>query len=52
VDDPKVRQPNISRAKEVLGWQPRVDFDEGIKKTIGYFRESLKHGTLKSEIFE
>jgi dTDP-glucose 4,6-dehydratase len=47
VDDPKVRQPNISRAKEVLGWQPRVDFDEGIKKTIEYFRESLKHGTLK-----
>jgi dTDP-glucose 4,6-dehydratase len=41
VDDPKVRQPNISRAKEVLGWEPRVDFEEGIKKTIEYFRESL-----------
>jgi dTDP-glucose 4,6-dehydratase len=43
VDDPKVRQPNISRAKEVLGWEPRVAFEEGIKKTIDYFRESLKH---------
>jgi len=41
VDDPRVRQPNIARAKEVLGWQPRVDFDEGIKATIKYFRESL-----------
>src|SRR5881394_4013141 len=42
VDDPRVRQPNIARAKEVLGWQPRVDFEEGIKTTIEYFKESLK----------
>jgi dTDP-glucose 4,6-dehydratase len=42
VDDPKVRQPDISRAKEALGWEPRVGFEEGIKRTIGYFRESLK----------
>ena len=41
-DDPKVRQPDISRAKKVLGWEPKVQFDEGIKKTIAYFRESLK----------
>jgi dTDP-glucose 4,6-dehydratase len=41
VDDPRVRQPNIARAKEVLGWQPRVDFEEGIKATIEYFRKSL-----------
>ena len=41
VDDPRVRQPDIARAKEVLGWQPRVDFEEGIKATIEYFRESL-----------
>src|SRR6266403_2986411 len=43
VDDPKVRQPDISRAKEVLSWEPRVGFEEGIKKTIEYFRDSLKH---------
>src|SRR6266705_748670 len=42
VDDPKVRQPDITRAKEVLGWEPRVHFEEGIKKTIEYFREALK----------
>jgi dTDP-glucose 4,6-dehydratase len=41
IDDPKVRQPDITRAREVLGWEPRVDFEEGIKKTIAYFRESL-----------
>src|SRR5881398_1893772 len=42
VDDPRVRQPNIARAKEVLGWEPRVHFEEGIKTTIEYFKESLK----------
>ncbi len=41
-DDPKVRQPDISRAKKVLGWEPRVGFEEGITRTIKYFRESLK----------
>jgi len=42
VDDPKVRQPDISRAKKILGWEPRVSFEEGIKTTIEYFRKSLK----------
>ena len=42
VDDPKVRQPDISRAKKVLGWQPKVQFEEGIKETIEYFRNALK----------
>src|SRR3989449_4233812 len=43
VDDPKVRQPDITRARKVLGWEPCVEFEQGIKKTIDYFRESLKH---------
>jgi dTDP-glucose 4,6-dehydratase len=42
VDDPKVRQPDISRAKKVLGWEPKVEFDEGIKKTVEYFRQASK----------
>jgi dTDP-glucose 4,6-dehydratase len=42
VDDPKVRQPDITRAKKILGWEPKVQFDEGIRKTIDYFREHLK----------
>jgi dTDP-glucose 4,6-dehydratase len=41
-DDPKVRQPDIARAKKILGWEPKVQFDEGIKKTIEYFRNALK----------
>src|SRR5271154_2460936 len=38
VDDPKVRQPDITRAKAVLGWEPKVDFEVGIRETIEYFR--------------
>jgi len=41
VDDPKVRQPDIGRAKKVLGWEPRVSFEEGIKTTIEYFRTRI-----------
>jgi dTDP-glucose 4,6-dehydratase len=41
VDDPKVRQPDITRARKVLQWEPKVDFDEGIRKTIDYFRTRL-----------
>ena len=37
-DDPKVRQPDISRARAVLGWEPVVDVREGIRRTIEYFR--------------
>src|SRR4051812_27290557 len=42
VDDPKVRQPDISRAKKVLGWEPKVEFDQGIRETIAYFRDRVK----------
>ena len=42
VDDPKVRQPDIGRARKILGWEPKVEFEEGIGKTIEYFREYLK----------
>jgi len=38
-DDPKVRQPDITRAKERLGWQPRVSLDEGLVPTVEYFRK-------------
>ena len=41
VDDPRVRQPDISRAKRLLGWQPKVDFESGIRETIGYFKHKL-----------
>jgi dTDP-glucose 4,6-dehydratase len=38
VDDPRVRQPDISRAKKLLKWSPRVPLEEGLQKTIEYFR--------------
>lgn len=40
-DDPKVRKPDIARAKEVLGWEPQVGFEEGIRETIEYFKGVL-----------
>ena len=43
-DDPKQRQPNIDKAKELLGWQPKVQLRDGLKKTIEYFDALLKEG--------
>lgn len=40
-DDPKVRQPNINKAKEHLGWKPQVKLDEGLKTTMDYFKKQL-----------
>jgi UDP-glucuronate decarboxylase len=40
-DDPKQRQPDISKAKELLGWEPKVDLQAGLGKTIDYFRKLL-----------
>jgi len=41
-DDPKVRQPDITLAKKLLGWEPKVSFEEGIAKTVAYFRDFLR----------
>ena len=38
-DDPKVRRPDITRARKILGWEPKVDFESGIWETILYFKE-------------
>jgi dTDP-glucose 4,6-dehydratase len=38
-DDPKVRQPDITRARTLLGWEPTVSLEEGLAKTVDYFRE-------------
>jgi dTDP-glucose 4,6-dehydratase len=40
-DDPKVRQPDISKIKRVLGWKPTVSLQEGLEKTLSYFKEQL-----------
>jgi len=41
VDDPKVRQPDITLARSQLGWEPRVDTDDGLRRTVDWFREAL-----------
>jgi len=41
VDDPRVRQPDIARARARLGWEPRVDTDEGLKLTVEWFKKKL-----------
>ena len=40
-DDPKRRQPDITRASQLSGWEPKVEFAEGLRETIAYFREKL-----------
>ncbi|MBN9484462.1 MAG: NAD-dependent dehydratase [Bacteroidetes bacterium 43-93] len=40
-DDPKQRQPNITKAKEILGWQPTIDRSEGLKRTLEYFKKHI-----------
>ena len=41
-DDPKQRQPNITKAKSILGWEPKVNRSEGLKITFDYFKKALK----------
>jgi len=41
VDDPKIRQPDITRARTLLGWEPRVGLDEGLPRTLEYFKKKL-----------
>ena len=43
-DDPKIRQPDITRARTLLGWEPKVALEEGLVKTIEYFRTKVGAG--------
>jgi dTDP-glucose 4,6-dehydratase len=40
-DDPRVRKPDITRARAVLGWEPKVGFDEGMRRSIDWFRRQV-----------
>ncbi len=48
LDDPKQRRPDISRAKELLSWEPKVPLTRGLGRTVGYFRERIRSGTASS----
>jgi dTDP-glucose 4,6-dehydratase len=41
LDDPQVRQPDISRAKQLLGWEPEIDVREGLRRTIAHYTKIL-----------
>jgi len=41
-NDPRIRQPDITKAKKVLGWKPQVSLDEGLKRTIDWFKSQLR----------
>jgi dTDP-glucose 4,6-dehydratase len=41
-DDPRVRRPDIDRARRLLGWEPQVELREGLRRTLSYFRERLQ----------
>jgi dTDP-glucose 4,6-dehydratase len=45
-DDPKQRRPDISKAKEILGWEPKVNRREGLEKTLTFFQEAVKGAKL------
>ena len=47
VDDPKQRQPDITKAREILGWEPKVGRAEGLKKTYDYFKSLPKEELVK-----
>jgi dTDP-glucose 4,6-dehydratase len=44
-DDPKQRQPNITKAQNILGWNPKVDRHEGLKRTLEYFKQHINSNT-------
>ena len=46
VDDPKIRQPNIEKARKLLKWEPKMDLEKGLRLTIEYFKSLISKGQL------
>ncbi|MFH1010097.1 MAG: UDP-glucuronic acid decarboxylase family protein [bacterium] len=46
-DDPKVRRPDVTKAREVLGWEPKISIEEGLKKTVEWFRQKVQMARIR-----
>ncbi|OWY25839.1 SDR family NAD-dependent epimerase/dehydratase [Sphingobacteriales bacterium UPWRP_1] len=51
LDDPKQRQPDITKARNILGWEPKISRQEGMKKTYDYFKEVIASAASLEEVF-
>ena len=49
-DDPKQRRPDISKAKKLLGWEPKVDLETGLKLSLDYFRTAVQADMSKAVV--
>jgi dTDP-glucose 4,6-dehydratase len=49
VDDPKQRQPDITKAREILGWEPKIDRNEGLKRTYAYFQSLSQEELMETD---
>ena len=48
-DDPKVRQPDITKARNLIGWEPEVDLEEGLRRSLPYFQERVDGRTEEED---
>jgi UDP-glucuronate decarboxylase len=49
-DDPRQRRPDISKAHQVLGWEPRIALEQGLRQTMSYFQDLLKSNSIRDSI--
>ncbi|MBC3542087.1 SDR family NAD-dependent epimerase/dehydratase, partial [Rufibacter sp. H-1] len=50
-NDPQKRRPDISKAREILGWEPRVSRAEGLRRTLEYFKEHVESAPVEAKVF-
>jgi dTDP-glucose 4,6-dehydratase len=48
-DDPKQRRPDITKARQLLGWEPKIDLETGLRMSLDYFRKALAEETAAAK---